>query len=138
MSPTLLAWIEQQKPDRVASAEAYVRDSHIYEAGPRGRGPRISPSQLRNLLNAAQGESPLAVIVNLLHYQMGRSEGWKDWPSGEKLEALLREKVGGAAESAPVGDKAQRYGVEARLATLLLGYVVREYVYQCKRAGTSL
>lgn len=138
MKPEALSWIEQQKPDLVAAAEVYLEEHQIYKPGKRKDKPRISGSQLRNLLNAAQAESSLAVLINFLRYQVGRgNKGWPDRRSGSALEALLKDKVGGLAGNGAKAHEADRYGLEARLAALLLGYVIREYTFRCRQEGTS-
>lgn len=143
MNADTLAWIEDQKPDLVRSAESYVEEFKISDPreGSRGHGfPKalISGSQLRNLLNASQSEGSLAVLVNFLRYQIGRGrQGWEDQRSGRGLETLLHEQVG--KRIADAGDKAgnEPHQVESRLASLLLGFVIREYTYRCQLAGTS-
>jgi hypothetical protein len=143
MTPEVLSWIDEQKPALVGAAERYIQDNPIYAPDPgrrEARRPpaRVSGSQLRNLVNAAQTGSPLAVMVNLLRYQIGRGgRGWKDKDSGQALERVLVSEVKTRAESAPGSDEGVRYAVESRLAALLLGYIVREFTYRCELAGTS-
>ncbi len=143
MNAETLTWIEDQKPNLVRSAESYIKEYKISEPREvsRGRGfpkARVSGSQLRNLLSASQSEGSLAVLVNFLRYQIGRGrQGWDDQDSGRGLESLLHEQIGKRITDA--GDKAgsEPHQVESRLASLLLGYVIREYTYRCQLAGTS-
>lgn len=143
MNAETLTWIEDQKPDLVRSAEEYVKGFKLSEPRDvsRGRGfpkARVSGSQLRNLLSAAQSEGSLAVLINFLRYQIGRGrQGWEDQDSGRGLETLLEEQVG--KRIADAGDKAGKKPrqAEARLAALLLGYIIRDYTYRCQLAGTS-
>lgn len=146
MKPETLGWIEEQEPELVRAAEEYVKELEIHKADPASRGPRnrprVSGSQLRNLLNAAQGRSSLAVLVNFLRYQIGRGrKGWEDERSGNALVKLLEDEV-----STRVGKRVEkdsevagkdRYRLESRLAALLLGFVLREYTYRCREAGTA-
>lgn len=142
MGPELQAWIEEQKPELVAAAEAYVARSEIHLPMPqrddhRGRpdkSARVSASQLRNLLNVALTEKSLPVLKNFLRYQVGRQ--WKDAKAGELLEeVLLREIVERGRKGAETHRGVPRQ-VEAALLPLLLGFVIREYTYQCKMKGT--
>lgn len=142
MKPETLGWIEEQEPELVRAAEKYVAEFDIHKADPQSRGPRnkarVSASQLRNLLNAAQGRSSLAVLVNFLRYQIGRGrQGWEDERSGNALVKLLEDEVGRRVETgSEVGGK-DRCRLESRLAALLLGFVIREYTYRCREARTS-
>lgn len=143
MTPDVLSWIDEQKPGLVGAAERYLRDNAIYAAGPSKHSARrppakVSGSQLRNLVNAAQADSPLAVLVNLLRYQIGRaSRGWRDRDSGQALERVLIDEVETRSKSAPTADAHAHYAVESRLAALLLGYIVREFTYRCELEGTA-
>lgn len=147
MTPDVLAWIDRQKPALVGVAEGFLSQHHIFERPEpkdnklrdnkaKDNKPRVSGSQLRLLLNAAQSGSPVAVLVNLLHYQVGRgSRGWGDQQSGEALAKTLRESVSDLAQTCGAsGD--DLFEVEARVAALLLGFLIREYTYGCKQAGT--
>lgn len=142
MNAETLTWIEDQKPDLVRSAESYVEEHKISEPGEDRRHgfpkARVSGSQLRNLLSAAQSEGSLAVLINFLRYQIGRGrQGWEDQVSGRGLETMLHKQVGqriADAGDVTAGDPRQ---LESRLASLLLGYVIREYTYRCQLAGTS-
>lgn len=160
MNSQTLNWIEHQKAELVEAAEGFVTAAGIADprpetkdkkpAPPRPGGKdnkpkaKISGSQLRNLLSVAQSERSLAVLLNFLHYQMGRAKGWPDLPSGEALYGLLREAVKKRIDEA-VEEKAfgadfrrpDRFLLESRLSALLLGYIIREYTYQCKIAGTD-
>jgi hypothetical protein len=134
MSPEVQAWIEGQKPDLVAAAEEYVDQSGIYvkKAGSDGE-PMVSSAQLRNLLNVAQSERSLKVLVNFLRYQIGRGgRGWKHKSSGQGLETYLTGRVAGLCtdEDADRLHTARRE-LEALLAALFLGYVIREFTYVC-------
>ncbi len=134
MSPELLKWIEEQKPALVGAAEGYLK-THAIFLPTKPKKPKIAGSQIRNLLSAAQSGSPLAVIVNLLRYQVGRGpRGWDDRTSGEALETLLREQVEKRSVTRPADE---RHAAEARLASLLFGYLVREFTYRCRIAGTT-
>ncbi len=139
MNAETLAWIEGRKPELVHAAEEYVQKNEIFKAAGHGRKARVSASQLRNLLNATQAESSLAVLINFLRYQVGRGrQGWQDTASGLALEALLKEKVGALGEAGEQKlEEADRHALEARLAALLLGYVIREYTFRCQQEGTS-
>lgn len=142
MTPEILAWIERQKPALVGLAEGFLIQHRIYAPAPseahKQRPPaRVSGSQLRTLLNAAQSGSPVAVLVNLLHYQVGRgARGWDDKASGDALAVLLRDSVSALVKASGAnGDGV--FEVEARVSALLLGFVIREYTYCCKREGTN-
>lgn len=129
MSPELLKWIEEQKPALVGAAEGYIEDTAPHRND-------VSPSQLRNLLAAAQAGQSVALLRSLLRYQIGRSRnGWRHSASGEALLTLLAERV--AAPLATFFPQTQgtpvMYAAEARLAALLLGYVVREFTYQSEK-----
>jgi len=142
MKPETLGWIEEQEPELVRAAEKYVADFDIHKPDPESRGARnkarVSASQLRNLLNAAQGRSSLAVLVNFLRYQIGRGrQGWDDERSGKALVKLLEDEVGKRVETGSKVSGKDRYRLESRLAALLLGFVIREYTYRCREARTS-
>ncbi len=140
MSPELLKWIEEQKPALVGAAEGYLDrdDSRIYAPQARdAKKPRVAGSQLRNLLSAAQSGCPLSVLTNLLHYQIGRDgRGWgrDERKSGEALVQLLAREISERVASVA---SAERHALESRLAALLLGYLVREFTYRCRIAGTT-
>jgi hypothetical protein len=142
MSPELQTWIEEQKPELVEAAERYVERSKIFlppEADPRRGGrpdknARVSGSQLRNLLNVALTERSLAVLRNFLRYQVGRQ--WKDGKAGAALEELLAREIAERTASRMDAATGERREVEAALLPLLLGFVIREYTYQCRRHGT--
>ena len=75
MSPELQAWIEEQKPDLVEAAKRYVNKSSIcFKQTGQDNEPQVSSSQLRNLLNVAQSERSLKVLVNFLRYQISRGQ----------------------------------------------------------------
>lgn len=142
MKPETLGWIEDQEPELVRAAERYVAEFKIHEPGEESRGPRnkarVSGSQLRNLMNAAQSRASLAVLVNFLRYQIGRGrQGWEDEPSGMALGKLLEDEVGKRIETSAGVSGRDRYRLESRLAALLLGFVMREYTYRCREARTS-
>lgn len=144
MTPEMLSWIEKQKPELVGWAEKYVQGTKLFEPkGGRGKQPKVSGSQLRNLLNAAQGGSPLAVIINLLRYQIGRGgRGWPEKPSGQTLESLftgkLRPLIKSGVESLETPDReAALYELESQVTAQLLGFIIREYTYRCALEGTS-
>jgi hypothetical protein len=155
MNPKTLTWIEKQKPMLVGWAETYVEDSELYfpknsgsanspknsgsPSSPKKSGKgmaRVSGSQLRNLLSAAQSGSPLAVLLNFLRYQMGRRQGWAHTPSGQELETLLKEKLSPLCEEFPETHEADPYELQSHLAAQLLGFIIREYTYRCKLEGT--
>jgi hypothetical protein len=138
MSPETLAWIEKQKPDLVRSAEDYVKQTKLFKRKGRGDHPRVSGSQLRNLLSAAQSGSPLAVLINFLHYQIGRkNQGWADQRSGEELGKLLDKDIRRLSrEGAKQKGAEDVYELESHLAAQLLGFVIREYTYRCSVEGT--
>lgn len=141
MSRQTQAWIEAQKPELVEAAERYVQESEIFRPTPReqqrGRkkkDPRVTPSQLQNLLNVALTERSLAVLRNFIRYQVGRH--WEDAAAGELLEKLLLDEVAQRSQrdSESLGVKPRE--LEAALLPLLLGYVIREHTYRCKLEGT--
>lgn len=142
MSPEIQAWIDAQKPQLVEAAERYVERSEIFRPTPRkrqkgGRGkkdPRVSSSQLRNLLNVALTERSLPVLKNFLRYQVGRQ--WEDPKAGELMEQLLLDEVAKRSRGAGEGHGVEPRELEAALLPLLLGYVIREYTYRCKLEGT--
>lgn len=153
MNPEALAWIEKQKPDLVGWAEAYVRDSKLYKPTTKTENnkegqktPLVKTNQLRNLLNAAQSGSPLAVLKNFLRYQIGRgNQGWRHTESGKQLHKLLENKLGNLCQKGVddlskgterSADPIDQYELEAHLAAQLLGFILREYTYQCRLAGT--
>ncbi|MFP3939775.1 MAG: hypothetical protein ACOC7L_00650 [Acidobacteriota bacterium] len=151
MTPQLRAWIEAQKPSLVQAAEEYLNEAKIYlpkggggKGGKGGRGggkrkdPRVSGSQLRNLLNVAQTERSVAVFRNFLRYQVGRgSRGWPDPASGEALESYVDRAIGKRSRSAAGQHGVDARELEAELLPLLLGYVIREFTYRCAQNGTS-
>jgi hypothetical protein len=151
MNPESLAWIEKQKPQLVGWAEDFVAETRLYEPTPRTaknepgkRTPLVRTNQLRNLLNAAQSGSPLAVLINFLRYQIGREkEGWKHRESGEALLTLLETKLremsrGCTADRLPKGARLpDPYEMEAHLAAQLLGFIIRDYTYRCCLKGTK-
>lgn len=141
MKSNSLYWIEQQKPELVRAAEAYLKQHPIFEPeeNKKAKDPKVSGSQLRNLLNAAQSGASLPVLKNFLRYQIGRKrQGWADAPSGEALIELLEREVRTRFDGAQLGDgAAERRAVESQLAALLLGYLVRHFTYLCAKAGTS-
>lgn len=142
MSPELQAWIEEQKPELVEAAERYVAESEIYlptpqdqkKGGRRSKDPRVTGSQLRNLLNVALTERSLAVLKNFLRYQVGRQ--WKDGKAGDLLEQLLLREIANRSQARGKAEGVSPREIEAALLPLLLGYIIREYTYRCKLAGT--
>lgn len=153
-----LIWLDGLKPGLVSRAVAFLERNSIH--APRGTGggrqPVVTGSQIRNLLAAAQSGSPFAILVNFLRYQIGRgSRGWADAPSGEALAAILSPEPGPASAGRNDGDEAGRslaalcaaqagnrgklmlYLLEAQVAAQFLGFLIREYTYRCKLAGTS-
>ena len=146
MNSRTLTWIEEQKPDLVEWAESYVDQSRLFaatdrtERRPHGRkDPHVKTSQLRNLLNAAQAGSPLAVLLNFLRYQIGRGrQGWAHQPSGKQLETLLRDQLGPRCRdhADTLDAPGDRHELESRMAAQLLGFIVREYTYRCAVEGT--
>jgi hypothetical protein len=116
MSPELQTWIEDQKPELVTAAETYVDQSGIYAKSPGRDGePQVSGAQLRNLLNVAQGERSLKVLINFLRYQIGRGRrGWEHRRSGEMLEVFLTSRVAALCSE-----------------EVAVRYVIREYRYVC-------
>ena len=147
MSPEVQAWIEEQKPALVQAAEEYVEKSQIYlPAPPRGKRPtgkkakqaRVSSSQLRNLLNIAQTERSLAVFRNFLRYQVGkRSSAWRDPVAADLLEQVVDSEISNRAASGVKAPDLTTRELEASLLLLLVGYIIREYTYQCRKHGTS-
>lgn len=130
MNAQARAWVEAQKPELAVAAEGYVRD-YWEPSGSRGALQRVKPSQLRNLLSAAQAERSLAVLLNFLRYQIGRgNRGWNDSKSGDGLADLLRRQVEERLEKGQAPAGADRYELEGDLSALLLGYVVREHTYR--------
>lgn len=138
MSLSLRAFIEKRSPHLVQVAEEFLQQHKIYL--PAGK-PVVSGTQLRNLLAAAQSGSPVAVLRNFLHYQMGRdqrSRAWADSASGHALIGLLEKEV-----AKPVADQVgaattedeARFRLEAELASQLLGFLHREYTYQAAVAS---
>ncbi len=90
-----------------------------------------------SLLSAAQARNSLAVLVNFLRYQIGRGrQGWADKKSGLGLGELLEKEVGERVAGTEASGK-ERYRLEARVAALLFGYLIREYTFRCHQAGTS-
>lgn len=147
MNPETLAWIEKQKSDLVGWAEKFVEDTQLFKATdktaskPLGeRTPQVRTNQLRNMLNAAQSGSPLAVLINFLRYQIGREKrGWKHRPSGNKLLDLLTKDLKDLCDKGcETDDSIDHHELEAHLAAQLLGFIIREYTYQCRLAGTKL
>jgi hypothetical protein len=161
MKAETLSWIEEQEPELVRAAEKFVAEFDIHKPDPESREsrhgraadgtrdggtraggdernkPRVSASQLRNLLKAAQGRSSLAVLVNFLRYQIGRKRNaWEDKRSGDALVDLLHSEIGKRVESFGCHGR-DRYHLESRLAGLFLGFVLREYTYRCREARTS-
>lgn len=148
MTPENLSWVEARQPQLVRWAEDYVQTTKLYERhNPKKRNPRVSGSQLRNLLNAATQGSSLAVLVNFLRYQIGRDKrGWPHEESGtaladllgERLKSLCAERMGGSHATPAGADPAEvQIEFEAQMAARLLGYVIREYTYRCKLANTN-
>lgn len=134
-APSTRAFVEQRQPRFVAQAEAFL-DQHPIHTGDGGR-PRVSGTQLRNLLAAAQSGSPVAILRNFLHYQMGRekkSQAWNDSPSGHALIALLEREVEKPVAELALGE-ALRFALEAELAAQLLGFLSREYTYRAAIAA---
>lgn len=133
MSPEMLKWIEERKPMLVGKAEEYVKQTQPHKADSGGKA--VTSSQLRNLLAAAQAGQSVPLLVNLLRYQMGRrNNAWAHTRSGEALLALLPEQA-----SAPLAQRFPEltgtpasYAAQARVAALLLGYIVREFTYCAK------
>ncbi len=134
MSPELQTWLEDRKPELVAAAEEYVDRSGIYLKRPGTAGePNVSSSQLRNLLNVAQSDRSLKVLVNFLRYQIGRrGRGWEHTASGKELESFLTGRIATlCSEEGAAHIGVSRRELEAALASLFLGYVIREYKYVC-------
>lgn len=155
MTPDAMAWIDDQRSDLVAAAERFVlssdialppkeNDSRSHQArhrssphhGTRRPKARVSRSQLRNLLNVSISERSLPVLKNFLRYQIGR-QSWKDQPSGDALLMLLDKEVAERATKGADGSDVSARVLQDHLAPLLIGYIVREYTYQCKEHGTS-
>lgn len=129
MTPETMTWLEHQKPGLVKLAEDFVQETKLEVQS-------VSPSQLRNLLSAAQSGSSLALLVNFLRYQIGRgSRGWKHQPSGLKLEKLLGGKLLKLSEQ---GSKAcghtekdvATYELQALLAAQFFGFLIRDFTYR--------
>ncbi len=104
---------------------------------PRFPDPRVTTSQLRSLLATTQNE-PLAVVESYLRYQIGRgSRGWgHDAGPGHELLGLLDKQVRQRLGGAPTEDEDEAEDQEAagrRLASLLIGFVIREQTYQVAR-----
>lgn len=148
MTPEDLGWVDRQQPKLVGWAETYVADAKIHEPQDERRGnkPKVSGSQLRNLLNSATQGSSLAVLRNFLRYQIGRGgKGWGDEPSGEALLSILDEKIGPLCRGRHTDQEAEsgeaqgqhRIELEADVASKFFGFVIREYTYRCKLAGTQ-
>lgn len=134
MSPELQKWIEEQKPALVAAAESYVDRSGIYvKREGRDGEPQVSGSQLRNLLGVVRSERSLKVLVNFLRYQIGRGRrGWEHRESGKRLETALTDGIASLCSDQEAARLAtSRRELEAVLASLFLGYVIREYTYVC-------
>jgi hypothetical protein len=149
MTPETIAWIEQQKPQLVDWAENYVKESELFklqnlskktleELGKNPQEevsvppPKVSPSQLRNLLGAAQAGHSIAILINFLRYQMGR-EGWKDEKSGKMLEKYLTKEL----KETLLKDSRENqdaHAIEAHIAAQFLGFIIREYTYRHKLA----
>ncbi len=124
------AFIEKKLPHLVKSAEDFLRDNRIYLLD-EDDDPLVSGTQLRNLLAAAQGGSPIPILRNFLHYQMSRERNaWSDRKSGEALIKLLEVTVEKPIEELKLANEDERYQLEAKLAAQLLGFLSREYTYQ--------
>lgn len=123
------AFIEKKLPHFVSEAEGFLERFPIYSPGHK---PRVSTSQLKNLLAAAQGGSPVAILRNFLHYQMGRDKkslAWNDHDSAHGLIALLEREVEKPVKDLGLGED-ERYRLEAELAAQLIGFLSREYTYR--------
>ena len=137
MNPETLTWIEKQKPTLVEWAEHYVKTSELhFPKNPGSSTARVSGSQLRNLLAAAQSGSSLSILLNFLRYQMGRRQGWGHTDSGQQLEELLEKQLGPLCKKVPAEQGADAYELQAHLAAQLLGFIIRDYTYRCKLKGT--
>jgi hypothetical protein len=152
-----LIWLDGLKPSLVSRAVAFLERNSIHSPkNPGGRQPIVTGSQIRNLLAAAQSGSPFAILVNFLRYQIGRgTRGWADAPSGEALALILAPEKGSEPAAGKDGNEEGRslaalcavqagnrgrlmlYLLEAQVAAQFLGFLIREYTYRCKLAGTS-
>lgn len=141
MNAETLNWIEEQKPALVLAAREYLKHNQIYQPRTdKPRDSRVSPTQLRNLLNAALSGSSLVVLTNFLRYQMGRKDGgWggRNRVEGENLEKLFEKEVGERARQHDSADPTLRFRLEAQLAGLFLGFLIHEFTYRCRLAGTN-
>ncbi|NJL27234.1 MAG: hypothetical protein HC897_04750 [Thermoanaerobaculia bacterium] len=139
MNAETLNWIEEQKPALVMAAREYLGKHQIYQPrSDKPREPRVSPTQLRNLWNAAHSGSSLAVLTNFLRYQIGRgNRGWGDPSSGEALEIVLDRQVGDRCSSHLGVESVGRYGLEAQIAALLFGFLIHEYTFQRAKVETA-
>lgn len=139
MTPEALVWIEEQKSDLVVEATKFVDQNKTFRPAPPRKNrkpknePRVSPSQLRNLLSTARDE-PFEVLCSYLRYQIGRGDrGWGDEASGTALlrllETAVRARIEGA-ESLGEPDALQSSAISRRLASLLIGFIIREHTYR--------
>lgn len=155
--PDLVEWAEDfLKETRIYEEKADQGSDEDDEAARSGdatsKSPWVRKSQLQNLLGAARTGEPVALLANFLRYQDARIKGWRQNEAATKLEKLLREKVqprarrcprlgtvGAEVDGGPTGEETieLRYEIEAALAAQLFGFIIREYTYRCRIAGTT-
>jgi hypothetical protein len=114
--------------------ELVLRAEKVIE-GLRDKVKNIEANQIKNVLSVANSAPHPAVVINFIHYQMGRSgaprKAWRDTGLGVAALAEIEDRVKilakEAAEAAKFGDFDD---VHSRLVRLFLGFLNRSYVYQ--------
>lgn len=150
MDNHVAAWLEVQKNELVGVAEKLVCETRLEAPASEGdeqedpaarRGgpqdakpepPAVTPSQIRNLLAAAQNGSPLAILTNFLRYQHGRRKnGWNHKQSFEALQEVFTNDLPERCKKISIAlSIEQRLDAEARIAAQFLGFLSREYTYR--------
>lgn len=141
MQAETLVWLESQKPTLVKAAEKYLKLNPIFEAQEGKRKAKISNSQLRNLLAAAQNGSSIEVLINFLRYQIGRGgRGWPELRAGDNLISELERLLADIHARWPAHAENRQddlLTLEAKYAAQYLGFLIRDFTYRCKVAGTE-
>ena len=95
----------------------------------------IEANQIRNVVAVANSAPHPAVVTNFIHYQMGRrgapGDAWKKTGLGKEVIEVIDGEVHRLAQEVATKagtDKASE--IQARMTSLLLGFLNRSYVYK--------